>query len=137
MLSRLIWFSDCISRLISLYIHISRLMQSENDISIYISVDLCNQKTTLQSFGNNDLHIPVLYWSSEWLSLSHQKRNISVTNDHRYVPFVVIIIRSFWMRKGPQVLVDRTQHPPFLHLTSLFHFSPFISMAYKLKKNVW
>jgi hypothetical protein len=26
-------------------IHISRLMQSENGISIYISVDLCNQKT--------------------------------------------------------------------------------------------
>ena len=28
-----------------LYIHISRLMQSENGITIYISVDLCNQKT--------------------------------------------------------------------------------------------
>jgi hypothetical protein len=35
-----------LSKNISPYIHISRLMQSENGISIYISVDLCNQKTT-------------------------------------------------------------------------------------------
>ena len=42
-------FSDCVIRLICIYIdidiHISRMMQSENGISIYISVDLCNQKT--------------------------------------------------------------------------------------------
>jgi hypothetical protein len=31
------------------------------------------------------------------------------------------------LKAEPQVLVDRTQHPPFLHPTPLFHF--FISMA--------
>jgi hypothetical protein len=62
-------FSDCISLLIS---DISRLMQSENGISIhvYISVDLCNW------------HFHLCY---------------------------------------PQVLVDKTQHPPFF-IFFLFYF---------------
>ena len=63
-----------------LYIHISRLMQSENGISIYISVDLCNQKTaslyTYQStYAIRKRHIiAVLHISKPWKWTKKKKK---------------------------------------------------------------